>query len=138
MGGVGLRGALLFLFFIVFIFKIFYVLFILVDDARRFIIYLIRKKKSRLKQLTTATTAPPAKETALFGSIPRSEFLMKAGLLAGAIPLYAIKHNMSKGLYDYQEQCRPLPPQPAKSIRWDAASGRSRISTRAVFTASGK
>jgi predicted MPP superfamily phosphohydrolase len=99
MGGVGLRGALLFLFFIVFIFKIFYVLFILVDDARRFIIYLIQKNKT---PETTATATTTTKETALFGSIPRSEFLMKAGLLAGAIPLYAIKHNMSKGLYDYQ------------------------------------
>ncbi len=105
MGGVGLRGALLFLFFIVFIFKIFYVLFILVDDARRFVIYLIQKNKTP-ETTATATATNPAtattKETALFGSIPRSEFLMKAGLLAGAIPLYAIKHNMSKGLYDYQ------------------------------------
>jgi predicted MPP superfamily phosphohydrolase len=102
LGGVGLRGALLFLFFIVFIFKIFYVLFILVDEARRFVIYLIRKNKRPEPSTAPATTPPPVKETALFGSIPRSEFLMKAGLLAGAIPLYAIKHNMSKGLYDYQ------------------------------------
>lgn len=124
MGGVGVRGALLFLFFITFIFKIFYVLFILVDDVRRFVVYLIRKNK---RQDTTtaspdtatatvtatneaaATATAPATATATpeeptFKSIPRSEFLMKAGLLAGAIPLYGIKHNMSKGLYDYQLQ----------------------------------
>ena len=100
LGGVGVRGALLFLFFILFIFKIFYVLFILVDDARRFAIYLISKHN---KSTPSANMSGEVKqETVAFGSIPRSEFLMKAGLLAGAIPLYAIKHTMSKGLYDYQ------------------------------------
>ena len=69
MGGVGLRGALLFLFFIVFIFKIFYVLFILIDDARRFVIYLIRKNK---KPEPAAGQTTVKAETALFGSIPRS------------------------------------------------------------------
>ncbi|MET3978743.1 putative MPP superfamily phosphohydrolase [Mucilaginibacter sp. UYP25] len=88
---VGVRGAFLFLFFITFIFKIFYVLFIAVDDLRRFIIYLIRKNK----------TAPDPEKDNGFKTIPRSEFLMKAGILAGAVPLYLIKHNMSKGLYDY-------------------------------------
>ncbi|MCO5933926.1 metallophosphoesterase [Mucilaginibacter sp. RB4R14] len=88
---VGARGAFLFLFFITFLFKIFYVLFIAVDDLRRFIIYLIHKNK----------TAPDPEKDKGFKSIPRSEFLMKAGILAGAVPLYLIKHNMSKGLYDY-------------------------------------
>ncbi|MES2268843.1 MAG: metallophosphoesterase [Bacteroidota bacterium] len=88
---VGARGAFLFLFFITFLFKIFYVLFIAVDDLRRFIIYLIHKNK---------TEPNPEKDNG-FKSIPRSEFLMKAGILAGAVPLYLIKHNMSKGLYDY-------------------------------------
>ncbi|OOQ59034.1 metallophosphoesterase [Mucilaginibacter pedocola] len=110
MGGVGVRGALLFLFFICFIFKIFYVLFILIDDARRFVVYLIRKNKKPEAVATTqdtntsAATPPAAAEEPTFKSIPRSEFLMKAGILAGAIPLYGIKHNMSKGLYDYQLQ----------------------------------
>ncbi|MBD1383661.1 metallophosphoesterase [Mucilaginibacter rigui] len=89
---VGARGAFLFLFFITFIFKLFYALFIAVDDLRRFIVYLFRKNKK------PATNAAPA----TFKAIPRSEFLMKAGILAGAVPLYLIKHNMSKGLYDYQ------------------------------------
>ncbi|MES2060285.1 MAG: metallophosphoesterase [Bacteroidota bacterium] len=88
---VGARGAFLFLFFVTFIFKLFYALFITVDDARRFIIYLSRKNKK-----TAAATAPDT-----FKAIPRSEFLMKAGILAGAVPLYLLKHNMSKGLYDY-------------------------------------
>jgi predicted MPP superfamily phosphohydrolase len=88
---VGARGAFLFLFFITFIFKLFYAFFIAIDDARRFIVYLSGKNKK------PAATAP-----ATFKGIPRSEFLMKAGILAGALPLYLIKHNMSKGLYDYQ------------------------------------
>jgi predicted MPP superfamily phosphohydrolase len=92
--GVGIRAAFLLLFFLAFIFKVFYILFIVVDDLRRFIVYLIRKSKK---------PAAPAAQTK-FDAIPRSEFLMKAGILAGAIPLYGIKHNMSKGLYDYQLQ----------------------------------
>jgi predicted MPP superfamily phosphohydrolase len=91
---VGARGAFLFLFFITFIFKLFYALFIAVDDLRRFVIYFSLKNK---KPATAIATEP-----ATFKSIPRSEFLMKAGILAGAVPLYLIKHNMSKGLYDYQ------------------------------------
>lgn len=91
---VGARGAFLFLFFITFIFKLFYALFIVVDDLRRFITYRIRKNKS--------TDTAPAPES--FRSIPRSEFLMKAGILAGAVPLYLLKHNMSKGIYDYRIQ----------------------------------
>ncbi|RFZ90199.1 metallophosphoesterase [Mucilaginibacter conchicola] len=88
---VGVRGAFLFLFFITLIFKIFYVLFIGVDDIRRLIVLIIRKNK-----------APGDAPAATLDSIPRSEFLMKAGILAGALPLYLIKHNMSKGIYDYQ------------------------------------
>lgn len=98
LGGVGVRGAFLFLFFITFLFKIFYILFIAIDDVRRFVVYLIRRNK---KAPTTETAPEPA---TTFKSIPRSEFLMKAGILAGAVPLYLIKHNMSKGLYDYQLQ----------------------------------
>jgi predicted MPP superfamily phosphohydrolase len=94
---VGLRGAGLFLFFVTFIFKLFYVLFIAVDDLRRFIIYLSRKNKKTATAAATATITP-----ATFKAIPRSEFLMKAGILAGAVPLYLLKHNMSKGIYDYQ------------------------------------
>ncbi|MDB5086368.1 MAG: metallophosphatase, partial [Mucilaginibacter sp.] len=41
-------------------------------------------------------------------AIPRSEFLMKAGLLAGAIPLAAVKLNMKSGLYDYHVIRRKL------------------------------
>ncbi|WP_454804057.1 metallophosphoesterase [Mucilaginibacter phyllosphaerae] len=91
---VGARGAFLFLFFITFIFKLFYALFIVIDDLRRFITYRIRKNK-----LTDTAPAPES-----FRSIPRSEFLMKAGILAGAVPLYLLKHNMSKGIYDYRIQ----------------------------------
>ncbi|TWR23844.1 metallophosphoesterase [Mucilaginibacter pallidiroseus] len=89
---VGIRGAFLLLFFLTFIFKIFYVLFIALDDLRRGIVLLYRKLKK---------PAAPTREAKL-DAIPRSEFLMKAGILAGAVPLYLIKHNMSKGLYDYR------------------------------------
>jgi predicted MPP superfamily phosphohydrolase len=92
---VGIRGAFLFIFFVIFIFKLFYVLFILIDDIRRLIVYYRRKRF-----VTTDETAALEKQS--FNAIPRSEFLMKAGLLAGALPLAGIKYSMSKGLYDYQ------------------------------------
>ncbi|MBK0380399.1 metallophosphoesterase [Mucilaginibacter segetis] len=89
---VGLRAAFLFGFFLAAIFKIVYLLFLLADDARRLIIFIVRKNKP-----AKPLPANPEAET-----IPRSAFLMKAGLLAGAIPLAALKINMSKGLYDYR------------------------------------
>jgi predicted MPP superfamily phosphohydrolase len=102
MSGVGLRGALLLFFFLVLIFKVFYILFIAIDDLRRFFIYLIRKTKKTETPATVQAETTPVQEETTFKSIPRSEFLMKAGILAGVVPMYLIKHNMSKGCYDYQ------------------------------------
>ncbi|MFD0792647.1 metallophosphoesterase [Mucilaginibacter litoreus] len=90
--GVGLRGAIFLLFFLVLIFKVFYLVFIAVDDIRRLITLQIRKRKNK------ESSAPQPK----LNDIPRSEFLMKAGILAGVVPLYLLKHNMSKGIYDYR------------------------------------
>ncbi|QXV65468.1 metallophosphoesterase [Mucilaginibacter sp. 21P] len=93
---VGVRGALLLLFFLMLIFKLFYALFIIVDDIRRAIKRIIRRRKKRLEKPRSTPDDWFAEE------IPRSDFLMKAGILAGALPLYLLKHNMSKGIYDYQ------------------------------------
>ncbi|PAW95523.1 metallophosphatase [Mucilaginibacter sp. MD40] len=93
---VGARGAFLFLFFITLLFKIFYALFIITDDIRRAIKRIIKRRKKR-PEPTQSTS-----DDWYFEEIPRSDFLMKAGILAGAVPLYLLKHNMSKGIYDYQ------------------------------------
>jgi predicted MPP superfamily phosphohydrolase len=89
--GFAVRLGLLILFFLGYLFKVSFALFILIDDLRRAGRYFTRKK-----------TAPQKPDTlpGPFG-IPRSEFLMQAGLLAGAVPLAAIGLNMKSGLYDY-------------------------------------
>lgn len=69
-------------------------LFLLIDDARRFIVYLKRRSKKTELPIPDKEVAP--------GAIPRSEFLVKAGLLAGAVPLAAFRLTMKNGLYDYQ------------------------------------
>lgn len=103
---VGARGAFLFLFFITLLFKIFYVLFIVIDDLRRLITIVIKKNKAKNEESIITDRNPitesPGHEARQTDAIPRSEFLMKAGILAGAVPLYLIKHNMSKGIYDYR------------------------------------
>jgi predicted MPP superfamily phosphohydrolase len=91
---LNIRLTFVMVFFVIFLFKLCYIPFLLIDDLRRVLIVL---KNHFKKQQGPAqrVTAPKA------NTIPRSEFLMKAGLLAGAIPLAAIKLNMEGGLYDY-------------------------------------
>ncbi|WPU95134.1 metallophosphoesterase [Mucilaginibacter sabulilitoris] len=90
--GVGMRAAFMLAFFLIFLGKISFLPFLLIDDLRRMLIV----RRNRLKRKTEGTPIPPHEH-----AIPRSEFLMKAGLLAGAIPLAGIKISMPKGLYDY-------------------------------------
>ena len=91
--GLLFRLAFIIFFFLVLVFKVSYLPFLLLDDLRRLIVFLKSHSKKPVLQQHTA----PARD-----AIPRSEFLMKAGLLAGAIPLAAITLNMKSGLYDYQ------------------------------------
>lgn len=90
--GVGPRAAALMAFFLIFLGKISFLPFLMIDDLRRMLVL----RRNRLKRKPEDISIPPQEHT-----IPRSEFLMKAGLLAGAIPLAAIKISMPKGLYDY-------------------------------------
>ncbi len=87
------RLAFALFFFLVLLFKICFVLFLLVDDLRRLLIF----AKNRLKKTPSISAKSPDPD-----AIPRSEFLVKAGLLAGAIPLAALGVDMKSGLYDYQ------------------------------------
>ncbi|MBB5397928.1 metallophosphoesterase [Mucilaginibacter sp. AK015] len=89
----GKRAGLLFGYALVFIFKVSFICFIFIDDIRRGVVHLFRKNKQYVKE------APIVENKA--DSIPRSEFLMKAGLLSGVVPLVAIRLSMSKGCYDY-------------------------------------
>jgi predicted MPP superfamily phosphohydrolase len=93
IAGTGVRAACLLITFILLICKFTFILFIFADDIRR---------KLLLKQKKTATAPATNKEPATtIDTIPRSEFLLKAGLLVAAVPLAAIKTAMPKGSYDY-------------------------------------
>jgi len=91
--GLTIRLGFLVVCFFLFLCKVSFLPFLIVDDLRRLSIYIIKrfKKPAPVSQVSQ----PP-----LF-AIPRSEFLMKAGLLAGAVPLAALRLNMKSGLYDY-------------------------------------
>lgn len=96
--GLGMRAAFMLGFFLMAIGKLLFLPFILTDDIRRLIIW-FKQKSKREKQ--------PAKQNNL-EVIPRSEFLMKAGLLAGAIPLGGIVYGTISGVYDYRVKQRKL------------------------------
>jgi hypothetical protein len=90
----GIRMIFLAIFFLDLLFKVSFALLILIDDLRRTMIYFINRRKKQLPEKQAVQSHP--------FDIPRSEFLMKAGLLAGAVPLAALKLNMTSGLYDYR------------------------------------
>lgn len=97
--GLGLRAGFLLVFFIGFFGKLFFVLFYLADNIRRR--YILRYKR------------PSAIEAEIkpkqLDAIPRSEFLLKAGLLAGSIPFAALGLGiLTGGAYDYQVKRRVL------------------------------
>jgi predicted MPP superfamily phosphohydrolase len=96
--GLGMRAAFMLGFFLMAIGKLLSLPFILTDDIRRLIIWFKQKSKREI---------PPVKQNNL-DIIPRSEFLMKAGLLAGAIPLGGIVYGTISGVYDYQVKHRKL------------------------------
>ncbi|AYL98779.1 metallophosphoesterase [Mucilaginibacter celer] len=105
--GTGVRAGCLLATFLLLICKAVFIVFVFADDIRRKIV----SNKKKNSQITTATslqntattteTTAIATETTATEKIPRSEFLLKAGLLAAAVPLAAIKKAMPKGSYDY-------------------------------------
>jgi predicted MPP superfamily phosphohydrolase len=96
IAGTGVRAACLLITFILLICKFTFILFIFADNIRQKIVL----KKKIATATTSATPTAPATATNI-DAIPRSEFLLKAGLLAAAVPLAAIKRAMPKGSYDY-------------------------------------
>jgi predicted MPP superfamily phosphohydrolase len=96
--GLGVRSVFLLGFFLMAIGKVLFLPFILIDDIRRLIIWF--KQKSKTKGQSIRQPGP--------NDIPRSEFLMKAGLLAGSIPLGGIIYSTISGVYDYRVKHRTL------------------------------
>lgn len=96
--GLGMRSVFLLGFFLMAIGKLMFLPFIIVDDIRRLVIWY----KNKTKKAEKAVRQPGPND------IPRSEFLLKAGLLAGSIPLGGIVYGTISGVYDYQVKHRTL------------------------------
>jgi len=87
--GVGFRAAFLMVFFITQLAKLCFLPFMLIDDLRRLFIRLSRKK-----------SAVKTEDI----NISRSEFLMKAGVMATAFPIVSLAAGVVTkiGLFDYR------------------------------------
>jgi predicted MPP superfamily phosphohydrolase len=92
-----LRAIILVAFFLTCGSKFVMLPFLLIDDLRRFVIKIFRRKEQ-----------PAVREPLPGDAIPRSEFLVKAGLVAAAIPLTSLSWGIISGAYDYQVRRRNL------------------------------
>lgn len=88
-----IRAILLVAFFLTVVAKLFVTPFLLVDDIRR----AAKKAKRKLIKTKKNTQTSLANEP-----IKRSEFLVKAGMLAAAVPLSSLSFGIVSGAYDYQ------------------------------------
>ncbi|MFW0715657.1 metallophosphoesterase [Pedobacter sp. N23S346] len=86
-----LRAIILVAFFLTVACKMAMLPFLVLDDLRRLFIKIFRKK--------TVIKDQPISET---DPISRSEFLVKAGLVAAAVPLTSLSWGIISGAYDYQ------------------------------------
>jgi len=98
--GIGFKGAVLLIFFVMLGAKILFLPFLVVDDVRRLLLWKARKHNKPEPEFPASQPAPDA--------IPRSEFLMKAGLLAGALPMASLGYGIINGAYDYRVKHRTL------------------------------
>lgn len=104
---LSLRAVIMVAFFLITACKIVLLPFLLIDDLRRLLITSFRAIKK--KQEDTSGKIP-VKEP-----ISRSEFIVKAGLVAAAVPLTSLTWGIASGAYDYQirRQTLILPTLPA-------------------------
>ncbi|MGM9509823.1 metallophosphoesterase [Larkinella sp. GY13] len=80
--------------------KVFAVLFIFVDDLGRFVRWVASLFYSPdIRAAVNDTSQPDIPATNV---IPRSEFLMKTALIAGAVPLVAFTYGIVSGAHDYR------------------------------------
>lgn len=109
--GMGIRAGILLCFFLLLVGKVIFVLFLFADDIRRTVAWAFGKK-----QAPTASTDAKAVKPGNPTDISRSEFLVKAGLLAGALPVGALTWGIIDGVYDYKviRQTLYLPNLPKK------------------------
>lgn len=100
--GIGIRAGVLGAFFIQLLGKLCFLPFVFLDDIRRVLL------KTTGKQSLPEVTAPVAPDEKNPDAIPRSEFLMRAGILLGSVPLATVGFSSISGAYDYQVKRRKL------------------------------
>lgn len=91
---LSLKSIILVAFFLTVVCKFVLLPFLLIDDLRRLII--------KVKRLKRKKVAEPIKEAVEGEPISRSAFLVKAGLVAAAVPLSSLSWGIISGAYDYQ------------------------------------
>ncbi len=87
---LGIRTVFLVAFFITFVTKLCMVLILAIDDIRRFLLLIKQKVKPNPNTTTQENT------------IPRSEFLVKAGIAVAAVPFASLSWGIVSGAYDYR------------------------------------
>ncbi len=95
-----LRAVLMVAFFLTAVAKLIATPFLIIDDIRRGIIWLKKRWRS--------SKANPETVTQQSEKISRSQFLVKAGMLAAAVPLSSLSFGILSGAYDYQLVRRKL------------------------------
>jgi len=104
---LSIRAIILVAFFLSAICKIVLLPFLIIDDLRRGLLMIIRRKSEvAVSPQSASITTPP---------ISRSEFLVKAGLVTAAIPLTSLSWGIVSGAYDYKivKKTLVLPNLPA-------------------------
>lgn len=98
---LSLRAVILVAFFLLTGCKIVMLPFLLVDDLRRLLIRIFRKPEA-------ATAGTDEKPHTSAEPISRSAFIVKAGLVAAAVPLTSLTWGITSGAYDYQVRRKTL------------------------------
>ena len=95
---LSLRSVIMVAFFLVTACKIVMLPFLLIDDLRRLVILLSRKFNAKPEPAAVTAGEP----------ISRSSFIVKAGLVAAAVPLTSLTWGITSGAYDYQVRRKTL------------------------------
>jgi predicted MPP superfamily phosphohydrolase len=90
-----LRSILMVAFFLSSVAKLFFFPFVVMDDFRRSMLWMRKKYEGKKKKesISPVEVGEP---------ISRSQFLVKAGLLAAAVPISSLSFGILTGAYDYQ------------------------------------
>ncbi len=91
-----LRSILMVAFFLSSVAKLFFLPFVVMDDFRRSLLWMRNKYEGKKKKETMPAPAEVGEP------ISRSQFLVKAGLLAAAVPISSLSFGILTGAYDYQ------------------------------------